>query len=210
MITRIKHKISVAFAGYLLIGAASGLFIYCGLGADCFNSMVKGIAPYLHLSVGTSSYVIQLTMLAIVLMLGGRKQAGPGTVLGSLVVTVIVNLFGDTLAPVLEAAPLAVRTAFVLIAAPLAGLGLALIQRSGLGSTANDILPILFSERLPQMQFRTVRVAFDCTELLAGFVLGIRPGFATLCAALLIGPCIQASFWLLDRPRRPRLAHRVR
>ena len=109
-----KHKISAAFAGYLLIGAASGLFIYCGLGADCFNSMVKGIAPYLHLSVGTSSYVIQLTMLAIVLMLGGRKQAGPGTVLGSLVVTVIVNLFGDTLAPVLEAAPLAVRTAFVL------------------------------------------------------------------------------------------------
>ena len=84
MITTIKHKISVAFAGYLLIGAASGLFIYCGLGADCFNSMVKGIAPYLHLSVGTSSYVIQLTMLAIVLMLGGRKQAGPGTVLGSL------------------------------------------------------------------------------------------------------------------------------
>jgi len=94
--------------------------------------------------------------------------------------------------------------------APMAGLGLALIQCSGLGSTANDILPILFSERLPKMQFRTVRILFDCTELLAGFALGIRPGFATLCAALLIGPCIQASFWLLDRPGRPRLAHRAR
>lgn len=212
MFVTMKQKIAAAFAGYLLIGTASGLFVYSGLGADCFNSFVKGVAPWLHLAVGTSSYVVQVVMLAAVLLLGGRKQAGPGTVLGSLVVMVIVNLFGSVFAPFLLTMPLAGRVAMVLLAAPLSGFGLALIQCSGLGSTANDILPILFSERLPKLQFRTVRVLYDCTELLAGMALGILPGFTTLCAALLIGPSIQASMWLLKRPMRmkhKKLANRL-
>ncbi len=199
-----KHNLYSALAGYSLIGAASGLFVYGGLGADCFNTLVKGIAPFWGLPAGTSSYLIQMTMLAAVLLLGGRKYAGPGTILGSFLVTVIVNLFGVIFAPALAAAPLAVKAAFALAAAPVAGLGLALITRSGLGSTANDILPILLSERLPRLQFRTVRIIYDCVELLTGFALGIRPGFATLCAALLIGPCIQASTRLLDHPIRYR------
>lgn len=197
-----KQKLCSALAGYSLIGIASGMFVYSGLGADCFNTLVKGFAPLLGLAVGTASYLVQMVMLAAVLLLGGRKYAGPGTVFGSLIVTLIVNLFGSALAPAMAAMPLAGKVTTVLAAAPVSGLGLALIQVSGLGSTANDIMPILISERLPRFQFRTVRVAYDCAELLTGLALGVLPGFATLCAALLIGPCIQASLRLLSHPKR--------
>lgn len=199
-----KQKLFAAFTGYSLVGIASGLFVYSGLGADCFNSLVKGVTPLLGLRLGTTSYLVQMCVLALVLLLGGRRHAGPGTIFGSLIVSTIVNLFGSALAPVFAALPLAGRVTAPLLGAPLAGFGLALVQRSGLGSSANDILPILISERLPRFQFRTVRVAFDCAELLTGFALGVLPGFTTLCAALLIGPCIQASLWLLDRPKRLR------
>lgn len=203
-----KQKIFSALAGYALVGAASGLYVYCGLGADCLNTLVKGIAPFLRLSVGTSSYLLQMGMLLVLLLCGGRKYAGPFTILGSLIVTVGINLSGALLAPTLSAAPVAVKAAAALLASPIAGFGLAMVQRSGLGSTANDILPILIGDRLPRFQFRTVRILFDCTELLLGFALGVLPGFATLSAALLIGPCIQISMRLLSRPRLPRRAVR--
>lgn len=203
-----KQKLFAAFTGYLLVGIASGLFVYSGLGADCFNSLVKGVTPLLGLRLGTTSYLVQMCIFAAVLLLGGKKHAGPGTIFGSLIVSAIVNLFGSAFAPVSAHLPLAGKMTAALLGAPLAGLGLALIQQSGLGSSANDILPILLNERLPRFQFRTVRVAFDCTELLLGFALGVLPGFTTLCAALLIGPCIQASQRLLNLPRRPRLAIR--
>lgn len=201
-----KQKLFAAFTGYSLVGIASGLFVYSGLGADCFNSLVKGVAPLLGLRLGTANYFVQMCILALVLLLGGRKHAGPGTIFGSLIVSVIVNLFGSALAPVFAALPLAGKMTAALVGTPVAGFGLALIQRSGLGSSANDILPILISEHLPRFQFRTVRVAFDCAELLLGFALGVLPGFTTLCAALLIGPCIQASLRLLSRPKRLRSA----
>ena len=153
-----KQKLCSALAGYSLIGIASGMFVYSGLGADCFNTLVKGFAPLLGLAVGTASYLVQMVMLAAVLLLGGRKYAGPGTVFGSLIVTLIVNLFGSALAPAMAAMPLAGKVTTVLAAAPVSGLGLALIQVSGLGSTANDIMPILISERLPRFQFRARRL----------------------------------------------------
>lgn len=199
-----KQKLLAAFAGYTLVGIASGLFVYSGLGADCFNSLVKGVAPLFGLRVGTTNYLVQMCIFALVLVLGGKRYAGAGTVLGSLVVSVIVNLFGSVLAPVFASLPLAVKMTAALLGAPLAGFGLALIQQSGMGSCANDIFPILISERLPRFQFRTVRIGYDCAELFIGFALGVLPGFTTLCAALLIGPCIQASLWLLNRPRRLR------
>lgn len=199
-----KRKVIYALAGYSLIGIASGLFVYSGLGADCYNSFVEGIVPFLGLAVGTVSYLVQMSMLVLVLLLGGPRRVGPGTLLGSLIVTLILNLFGGVLAPAMSALPLTGKVSAALLGTPVAGLGLALIQESGLGSTANDTLPILLSERLPKLQFRTVRVAYDCAELLLGFALGVRPGFTTLCAALLIGPCIQASLRLLRRPRRAR------
>ena len=109
-----KQKLCSALAGYSLIGIASGMFVYSGLGADCFNTLVKGFAPLLGLAVGTASYLVQMVMLAAVLLLGGRKYAGPGTVFGSLIVTLIVNLFGSALAPAMAAMPLAGKVTTVL------------------------------------------------------------------------------------------------
>lgn len=196
-----KQRLFQAAFGYILIGIASGFFVYCNLGPDCLNTLVNSCAKLLHLQVGTASYALQMTLLVIVLLLGGRRHAGIGTIAGSLIVSVIVNIFGSAFAPHMQMLPLAPRLALVLAASPLAGFGLALVQLSGLGSTANDILPILLSERLPQLQFRTVRICYDCTELVLGVALGTMAGIGTLSAALLIGPSLQFSLELLTRPR---------
>lgn len=196
-----KLRFFHAMSGYILVGIASGLFVYCGLSADCYNTLVQGIAPFLRLSIGTSSYLIQMALLAAVLLLGGRRHAGIGTIAGSMIVSVLVNFFGAALSPMLLAAPLPLRMLLILLGTALAGLGLAMVQVSGFGSTANDILPILLSERLPRLQFRTVRIAFDCTEVLIGVLLGSSFGFGTLCTAFLIGPWLQLSLRLLSRPR---------
>ena len=44
-----------------------------------------------------------------------------------------------------------------------------------------------------------VRAVLEGTVLLAGFALGGRVGIGTLVFALLIGPAVEGSFWLISR-----------
>jgi uncharacterized membrane protein YczE len=44
-----------------------------------------------------------------------------------------------------------------------------------------------------------VRAAIETTVLFAGFLLGGRVGIGTVVFAALIGPSVEASFWLLSR-----------
>jgi uncharacterized membrane protein YczE len=46
-----------------------------------------------------------------------------------------------------------------------------------------------------------VRALLEGTVLLAGFALGGRAGVGTLIFALLIGPSVEGSFWLISRTR---------
>jgi len=50
-----------------------------------------------------------------------------------------------------------------------------------------------------RVRIGAVRAAIEGTVLVAGAVLGGKVGIGTLVFALLIGPSVEASFWLVSR-----------
>lgn len=170
----------------------------CGLGSDAFNVMTQGLSDTLGIQTGNAFYVIQGAMLLLVLALR-QREIGFGTLFGTFLIGLIMNLWSALLTPLLASAGVGVRLCCAAAAPAFTGLGISLVKKSGFGLTPCDILTLIFHSWLPRMQFRTVRMLYDGAMFLAGVLLGGTIGVGTVFSVLLTGPCIQAASALLDR-----------
>ena len=184
-------------AGFVSSGISCSLYVSCGLGSDAFNVMTQGLSDTLGIQTGNAFYVIQGAMLLLVLVL--RREIGFGTLFGTFLIGLIMNLWSALLTPLLAAAGVGVRLCCAAAAPVFTGLGISLVKKSGFGLTPCDILTLIFHSWLPRMQFRTVRMLYDGAMFLAGVLLGGTIGVGTVFSVLLTGPCIQTASALLDR-----------
>ena len=185
-------------AGFVSSGISCSLYVSCGLGSDAFNVMTQGLSDTLGIQTGNAFYVIQGAMLLLVLALR-RREIGFGTLFGTFLIGLIMNLWSALLTPLLAAAGVGVRLCCAAAAPVFTGLGISLVKKSGFGLTPCDILTLIFHSWLPRMQFRTVRMLYDGAMFLAGVLLGGTIGVGTVFSVLLTGPCIQTASALLDR-----------
>ena len=160
--------------------------------------MTQGLSDTLGIQTGNAFYVIQGAMLLLVLVLR-RREIGFGTLFGTFLIGLIMNLWSALLTPLLASAGLGIRLCCAAAAPAFTGLGISLVKKSGCGLTPCDILTLIFHSWLPRMQFRTVRMLYDGAMFLAGVLLGGTIGVGTVFSVLLTGPCIQAASALLDR-----------
>ena len=185
-------------AGFVSSGISCSLYVSCGLGSDAFNVMTQGLSDTLGIQTGNAFDVIQGAMLLLVLALR-RREIGFGTLFGTFLIGLIMNLWSALLTPLLAAAGVGVRLCCAAAAPVFTGLGISLVKKSGFGLTPCDILTLIFHSWLPRMQFRTVRMLYDGAMFLAGVLLGGTIGVGTVFSVLLTGPCIQTASALLDR-----------
>ena len=185
-------------AGFVSSGISCSLYVSCGLGSDAFNVMTQGLSDTLGIQTGNAFYVIQGAMLLLVLALR-RREIGFGTLFGTFLIGLIMNLWSALLTPLLAAAGVGVRLCCAAAAPVFTGLGISLVKKSGFGLTPCDILTLIFHSWLPRMQFRTVRMLYDGAMFLAGVLLGGTIGVGTVFSVLLTGTCIQTASALLDR-----------
>ena len=94
--------------------------------------------------------------------------------------------------------PLAGRLALLVIGLVLFGIGTALYIGAGLGAGPRDSLMLVGARRL-HTRVGAVRAGIEVAALVAGVLLGGRVGIGTVLFAALIGPSVEASFWVLSR-----------
>jgi uncharacterized protein len=184
----------------------AGLFVFA-LGIVCFLESRLGLPPWdvLHqgiakrtpVSFGVANELVGVLVLLIAWRLGAR--VGVGTVGNA----VLVGLFLVLLLPLhgvhrLADLPLGGRIALLAVGLVLFGLGSAFYIGAGLGAGPRDSL-MLVGARHACARVGAVRAAIEIFVLLAGIVLGGRVGIGTVLFAALIGPSVEASFWLLSR-----------
>ncbi|MDX6477370.1 MAG: hypothetical protein QOH95_2881, partial [Gaiellaceae bacterium] len=89
-----------------------------------------------------------------------------------------------------------------LLAAGLAafGIGSAFYIGASLGAGPRDSLMLVGSQRTG-IRIGAVRAMLEISVLVAGFFLGGVVGVGTVAFAALIGPSVEASFWLVSRTR---------
>ena len=157
----------------------------------------QGIARHSPLSFGLANIAVGLVVLVLAWALGGP----PG--LGTVANAVLIGLFIEALlriGPVADLAgsPLAARAALLPVGIALMGIGSAFYIGASYGAGPRDTLMLVLARRTGR-RIGLVRAAIEAFALVAGFALGGPVGIGTLAFALLIGPSVEASFWLLAR-----------
>ena len=183
--------------GLLLCAVGILCFLEARLGLPPWDVLHQGIARRTPLSFGAANEVVGLIVLAVAWSLGARVW------IGTVSNAVLIGFFIIVLQPLhavqaLGDWPLGPRV--VLLAAGLAcfGAGTAFYIGANLGAGPRDSLMLVGSRRTG-LRIGAMRALLEISVLLLGFLLGGTVGIGTLAFAALIGPAVEASFWLVTR-----------
>jgi uncharacterized membrane protein YczE len=184
----------------------SGLFL-CAVGILCFlearlglppwDVLHQGIARHTPLSFGAANEAVGVVVLALAWALGARIW------IGTVSNAVLIGLFIILLQPrhfvqSLAGWPLGPRIALIVVGLLCFGVGTAFYIGANLGAGPRDSLMLVGSRRTG-IRIGAMRAMIEISVLLFGFLLGGKVGVGTLAFAALIGPSVEASFWLVTR-----------
>jgi uncharacterized membrane protein YczE len=186
----------------LLVGLAVFAFgivliLESRLGLSPWDVLNQGIARHSPLSFGEANILVALGVLLLARSLGAR--IGLGTVANAVLVGAFVDQFLriDALHR-LASEPLAQRVLLDLAGIGLVGVATAFYIGARFGAGPRDSL-MLVGARRTRFRVGAVRAVLEGGALVAGFALGGTVGVGTLAFALLVGPAVEASFFLLGR-----------
>ena len=207
VINLIKRLI-LFFIGMSIIQLGVALFLKTSIGSDPFTVFTEGLAMALNktglkdLSIvqmisgraevtpGVANMII-LIVLFIGILIVDMKRIKIGTLICVLGVGPIIDLGVKVVSyfPV-ESANIFVKMLLVLLGCFIIAVGFSIISASDIGVAPNDIVPFIIKDKL-NCQYRWVRIGFDATFLIIGFIFGGTIGIGTVIAMLATGPFIQ-------------------
>jgi uncharacterized membrane protein YczE len=183
--------------GLFLCACGIVAFLESRLGLPPWDVLHQGIAKHTPLSFGLANVVVGVAVLFLAWRLGSR----PG--IGTVANAVLIGLFVTFVVPLsvvhrLAGWPLPARIVLLAGGLVLFGLGSGLYIGAALGAGPRDSLMLVGALRTG-VRIGGMRAMLEGSVLVIGFVLGGTVGIGTLVFALLIGPSVEASFWLVKR-----------
>lgn len=163
-------------AGSMMMGISIDLFVQAGFGLDPLSLFQAGLGGVLHLSLGTTSQLLMISILILLFFLD-RKRIGIGTILNSILVGTFINLFSPIICT--SGGNTAAHILCLLAGLILMGAGIGLYVAAGLGEAGMDALMIYLSQRLKK-NVNTTRRVLDIILAATGFLLGGKMGAATV------------------------------
>jgi uncharacterized protein len=190
-------RLASLVVGLFVFAVGVVFFLESRLGLPPWDVLHQGIANHTPLSFGVAIEVVGVAVLLLAWALG----APPGV--GTVANAVLVGGFVALLQPLhavheLSTLPLAGRIGLLVAGLVLFGVGTALYIGAGLGAGPRDSLMLVGARRL-HTRVGVVRALIEISALVGGVLLGGRVGIGTVLFAALIGPSVEASFWILSR-----------
>jgi uncharacterized membrane protein YczE len=190
-------RLAVLVAGLFLFALGIVAFLESKLGLSPWDSLHQGVAKHTPLSFGEANIVVSVTVMLVAWLLGAT--IGIGTLANALLVGgFVVALTSIGAVQALAHDALGVRIGLLAAGVAFTGFGSALYLAASLGAGPRDSLMVVGSKRTG-LRIALVRAGIEICALAVGFVLGGTIGVGTVAFALLIGPSIEGSFWLLGR-----------
>jgi len=190
-------RIASLFVGLVSIAIGIVCMLRSELGLPPWDVLHQGLARHSPLQIGTAGIVVGLVLIVVTWALG--QPPGFATVANAIVIGAVLDLLlsvdaiGD-----LDVDALPVRIGLVVAGVALFGIGTALYIGAGFGAGPRDSVMLVGSRRLG-VRIAIVRFSMEVIVVTIGFALGGTVGIATLAFAILIGPAVESSFWLLTR-----------
>jgi uncharacterized membrane protein YczE len=190
-------RLAVLVAGLFLFALGIVAFLESKLGLSPWDTLHQGVARHSPLSFGVAQIVVSVAVMGVAWLLGA--VVGIGTLANAVLVgAFVVGLTSIGAVQDLAHDALGVRAGLLAAGVALTGFGSALYLAASLGAGPRDSLMVVGSKRTG-LRIAYVRGGLELCALAVGIVLGGTFGVGTIAFALLIGPSIEGSFWLLDR-----------
>lgn len=194
----LTKKLIIFLLGLFIIQCGVAIFLQISIGSDPFTVLTKGISNLFNISVGNGNLLLSvLFVLAIIFIFKEIKRINIGTVIALVFAGVFINLMNSILSPLnLINSHIVVKLILVLLSCLLVAIGFSMENSTKLGVAPNDLFILILAEKT-NIQYKWIRIFFDLTILIIGFLLcgtntlGSTLGIGTIINALIQGPMIQ-------------------
>ena len=191
-------EILMVIVGSMMMGASIDLFVQADFGLDPLSLFQAGLGRVLHLSLGTTSQVLMISII-ILLFFIDRKRIGIGSILNSVLVGAFIKWFSPVICT--GGGTAAGRFLCLLAGLILMGVGIGTYVAAGLGEAGMDAMMMYLSGKLKK-NVNVTRITIDILLSITGFLLGGKLGGATVVSMLVNGYMIQFTIELIGRFRR--------
>lgn len=191
-------EILMVIVGSMMMGASIDLFVQADFGLDPLSLFQAGLGRVLHLSLGTTSQVLMISII-ILLFFIDRKRIGIGSILNSVLVGAFIKWFSPAICT--GGGTASGRLLCLLAGLILMGVGIGTYVAAGLGEAGMDAMMMYLSGKLKK-NVNVTRITIDILLSITGFLLGGKLGGATVVSMLVNGYMIQFTIELIGRFRR--------
>lgn len=191
-------EILMVIVGSMMMGASIDLYVQADFGLDPLSLFQAGLGRVLHLSLGTTSQVLMISII-ILLFFIDRKRIGIGSILNSVLVGAFIKWFSPVICT--GGGTAAGRLLCLLAGLILMGVGIGTYVAAGLGEAGMDAMMMYLSGKLKK-NVNVTRITIDILLSITGFLLGGKLGGATVVSMLVNGYMIQFTIELIGRFRR--------
>lgn len=183
--------------GLFLCAAGIVALLESRLGLSPWDVLHQGLARHTALTYGTANIAVGVVVLLLSALLGAR--IGPGTVANAVLIGAFIEILVHVPA-VQELAETGLATRVVVLVAgiELVAVGSAFYLGATLGAGPRDSLMLVLALRSGR-RIGVVRTLLESSVVVVGAVLGGTVGVGTIAFALLIGPALESSLWVLSR-----------
>lgn len=190
----------MVIVGSMMMGASIDLFVQADFGLDPLSLFQAGLGRVLHLSLGTTSQVLMISII-ILLFFIDRKRIGIGSILNSVLVGAFIKWFSPVICT--GGGTAAGRLLCLLAGLILMGVGIGTYVAAGLGEAGMDAMMMYLSGKLKK-NVNVTRISIDILLSITGFLLGGKLGGATVVSMVVNGYMIQFTIELIGRIRKNR------
>ncbi len=188
-VAELRVRLPRMLLGLFVLGTGVALTIEARLGVSPYDVLHQGLAEVTGLSFGV--VVVALGLVILVAWIPLRQRFGVGTLINTLTVGFIVDLW---LSVVDRPEDLALRWVMLLVGVVVTAIGIGLYIGAGLGPGPRDgLMTGIAAKGLPLW---AVRTGLELVALVAGWALGGDVGVGTILFAFAIGPL---GHWFLAR-----------
>lgn len=188
---RMGRRLTALILSQMTIGACIAVFKTVGFGTDPCSTLTLGVSAHTGVSFGTCQLIINLLLFLPVIFLD-LSRIGPGTIANMVGVGYTADICMRVIAVCLplDGLSMAVRLLLLAVAMLIFLTAVGFYIAVDLGVAPYDAIPQLITERTNRLSNRTVRMLWDLSYLVVGFLLGSTIGLTTVICGFCLGPAI--------------------
>lgn len=189
---KFKNRMIVMILGVIAQGFGLSLLMQVDLGTDPCSCLTQGVINYIPITFGTAQLLCHLVTFMFVLVFD-RSKIGFGTIGNMVFLGYIADFFTwiwEKIIPEGFFKQGYMDWIFLLPVLLVFICGAAAYMTADLGMSPYDGLPFIISGALPKVPFKVVRIIWDTSFMVAGFLLGGAVGVVTVFVAFFLGPVI--------------------